>query len=383
MRTLRKESETREERANFGCRDRITPLQGRDSGEGKQRTRQRKIEAQGRQGAAGGIGWDVARTLRAGAPRRRGRIPAVIAAAFFSGLLAACAAPSAPAPSTTTAPCTLAPLGTIALTRAGDMALAPVRLDGHEARFLLDTGAALSMVSAPLADRLGLVPSTERLVTLAGLGGPFLARPMRADDMRIGSIDIGPQRLTAVPDALFRVFTPPPEGILGADFFSNLDADLDIAANRLTLYREMSCQGRFAPPWPGARFYRLPAEIAEGGQLLVPVTIDGVRLQAMLDSGAEVTLLNKRALAKLGLSEILLGADPSHPYRGVDGRPHLAFRHHFESLTIGAETWRDPVIAVGETPMLTVDLLLGADFIPQHRLFLAWPAREVFVAVSP
>ncbi len=380
MRTFRKEPETREETANFGCRDRVTPAKGRHPGEGSRGTR--KIEARGRQGAAGGIGWDVARSLRAGASRRRERSHAVIAAAFLSGLLAACAAPSAPAPSAA-APCTLAPLGTIALTRAGDMALAPVHLDGHEARFLLDTGAALSMVSAPLADRLGLVPSTERLVTLAGLGGPFLARPMRADDMRIGSIDIGPQRLTAVPDALFRVFTPPPEGILGADFFSNLDADLDIAANRLTLYREMSCQGRFAPPWPGARFYRLPAEIAEGGQLLVPVTIDGVRLQAMLDSGAEVTLLNKRALAKLGLSEVRLGADPSHPYRGVDGRPHLAFRHHFESLTIGAETWRDPVIAVGETPMLTADLLLGADFIAQHRLFLAWPAREVFVAVSP
>lgn len=279
--------------------------------------------------------------------------------------------------------CTPPPLAEIRLASAGSMALLPVRVNGRETKFLLDTGAALSMIAAPLADHLGLVPSGERLLTLAGLGGPFLARPVSADDMEIGPLDIGAQRLTVVPAALFEVFRPPPGGILGADFFSRLDADLDVAEGRLVLYRGLSCSGRLTPPWPGMRFYRLPARLTGGGQLLVPVTLDGVRLEAMLDSGAEVTLLNFRVLKALGLSGADLAADPSHPYRGVDGRPHRAFRHRFARLTIGAETWTNPVIAVGEAPMVPADMLLGADFIARHRLFLSWPEEEVLVAAPP
>jgi predicted aspartyl protease len=263
------------------------------------------------------------------------------------------------------------------------MALLPVRIEGEETRFLLDTGAALTMISAPLAERLKLVPSSERLITLAGLGGPFLARPVRADAMRIGPLDIGAQQLTVVPETLFAVFTPPPAGLLGADFFVDLDADLDVAEGRLALYRDPSCRGRLVPPWPGEHFYRLPVRLAEGGQLLVPVTLDGVPLEAMLDSGAAVTLLSREALGKLGLSEAALAQDPVHLYRGVDGHPHRAFRHRFARFTIGAETWTAPALAVGTAPMVPADLLLGADFISRHRLFLSWPRKEVLIAAPP
>ncbi|MGC8524839.1 MAG: aspartyl protease family protein [Acidibrevibacterium sp.] len=264
-----------------------------------------------------------------------------------------------------------------------DFALVPTRLDGHDAYLLLDTGAGVTMLSHDIADRLALMPE-DRLFPAAvqGVGGVTLTRRLIVDTFEVGGIDLGKQAIMTTERGLFRDFDPPPDGIIGGDFLSQFDVDIDLPEKRVGLYRAHACRAPFAPPWPGFTLYRVPARLTDGGQFLIDVAVDGVPLVAMLDSGAEETAINARAMNKLGLTADTLAHDPVREERGIDMNRRLSHRHHFAKLKIGAETYRDPAIWVSDMPLLSADMLLGADFFQTHRLWLSFSRRVVFVTVS-
>ena len=269
----------------------------------------------------------------------------------------------------------------VAMTR--DFALVPARLDGHDAHLLLDTGAGVTMLSDDIADRLALMPEDRLFPSrVQGVGGVTLTRRLIVDTFEVGGIDLGKQSIMTTERGLFRHFDPPPDGIIGGDFLSQFDVDIDLPEKRLGLYRAHACRAPFAPPWPGFTLYRLPARLTDGGQFLIDVAVDGVPLVAMLDSGAQETAINARAMSKLGLTVNSFAQDPTREELGIDMNRRLSHRHHFVKLKIGAETYRDPAIWVSDMPLLSADMLLGADFFQTHRLWLSFSRRVVFVAVS-
>ncbi len=291
------------------------------------------------------------------------------------GLLAsACAAPEH---------CVIAPVTEVTAAISRDFALVPARLNGQNVRLMLDTGAGITMVSHALADRLALMPE-DRLFpnAIEGIGGVTLSRRMVVDNFQVGGIDLGKQSVMVTAPGLFHGFDPPPDGIIGGDFLSHFDADIDLPRRRIGFYRAAACRTPFAPPWPGATIYRLPARITGGGQFLVTVTVDGVRLVALLDSGAEATAINRRAMAKLGLTPARLAGDPKREEIGIDMGRRAASLHHFATFKVGAETYRDPTIWVSDMPLLAADMLLGADFFQSHRVWLSFAQQTVFVAVA-
>ncbi len=269
----------------------------------------------------------------------------------------------------------------VAMTR--DFALVPARLDGHDAHLLLDTGAGVTMLSHDTADRLALMPE-DRLFpsSVQGVGGITLTRRLVVDNFVVGGIDLGKQDVMTTERGLFRHFDPPPDGIIGGDFLSHFDVDIDLPEERLGLYRAHACRVPFAPPWPGLTIYRVPARLTDGGQFLIDIAVDGVPLVAMLDSGAEETAINARAMNKLGLTTDKFANDPTREELGIDMNRRLSHRHHFAAFKIGAETYRDPAIWVSDMPLLSADMLLGADFFQTHRVWLSFSRRLVFVAVA-
>ena len=75
----------------------------------------------------------------------------------------------------------------------------------------------------------------------------------------------------------------PVTGLLGADFLSPYDLDLDIPAGRLTLYSVAGCAGRFLP-WTGP-YAALPAWRPVRNVMTLAMQVGGKTLQAELDSG--------------------------------------------------------------------------------------------------
>jgi len=332
-----------------------------------------------REREAGGHGEQVMRFFgKRDWNRWRRRVVGGLALCSLS-FLAACAEPAPP----NTAACVLARIAALPITQSRGFALIPAGLNGQETLLLVDTGAAATMVARHMADQLGLMPDRLMPYAVNGVGGMVLTRRMVVDRFLVGAVDLGAQHVMVSEPGFFAGFDPRPSGLIGADFLGGLDADFDMPAERITLYRPRGCSGRFVPPWPGARYYTLPAELSDGGQLFVTVSIDGHRLKAMVDSGAETTVLNASALGKLGVPRAALDGDRHVAAHGIDMQAHLAYLHHFREVRIGAEIYNGNAVWVGEMKLLPADMLLGSDFFRSHRVWLSWTRREVLVAVSP
>lgn len=90
------------------------------------------------------------------------------------------------------------------------------QVNGREQRFMVDTGATLTALSAEAAERAGLEPDPLRLpVVVRTANGPVDAQMVRLDDLRFGSI---------VARDLDAVVTPAMGGlnVLGMNFLSRL-----------------------------------------------------------------------------------------------------------------------------------------------------------------
>jgi len=110
--------------------------------------------------------------------------------------------------------------------------------DGSEARFLLDTGAATTVIDVGLARRLEL--SVGSSGSAFGLGGAVSAQ--LADDLvftlggtDLPARDVGVIDLAPINDVLGTALVPPVQGILGLDVLRDHGAVLDVGRQELRL----------------------------------------------------------------------------------------------------------------------------------------------------
>ncbi len=215
-----------------------------------------------------------------GAARDIGRVLVLVAAAI--GGTATSAPEPAGLPATPANPAEPAPLYSTPTRadRAGRI-LAAVEINGRGPyRFILDTGANRSAISTRLATELGLVPSANRTINLHGVTGFATLPSVDVALLRAGefSYDPGPMPVLANP-----VFADA-DGILGMEGFAGSRIEVDFAGDRVSIAKS---SGRR----PGSSYFLVPASNYRG-LLLVNGKAGGVRVKAIIDTGAERTLGN-------------------------------------------------------------------------------------------
>lgn len=112
---------------------------------------------------------------------------------------------------------------TVPVEPARGVWLAAVVLNGHHpARFLVDTGSGVTMVSPALAGRLGLVPALpHQVIELHTVGGPTVGAVARLASLRLGGLE--------QHDVPVVIHDPGPrlDGILGNSFLGRYRLTLD------------------------------------------------------------------------------------------------------------------------------------------------------------
>ncbi len=104
-----------------------------------------------------------------------------------------------------------------------------VTVNGSQrARFLLDTGASVTLISAALAKGAGIQPGSDPF-ELATLGGPTAGQPAVAGSIRVGSAE--------VRDVHVVIHDPGPglDGILGNTFLGRYNVSIDADRRQLRL----------------------------------------------------------------------------------------------------------------------------------------------------
>jgi len=288
-------------------------------------------------------------------------------------------------PAATLAACVVDKKASIPLDVVGGIITLPVEVNATTGTFILDTGAQRSLVTEAAIRRLGLARDAWVDTTMRGIGGierrpnadprsltlggvPLVRRTLTHDN----SLTVGILPVTQVGSILI-------DGLLGRDFLSLFDLDIDVPGRRITLYQVQDCSGRFLP-WQ-ENYTAVPVTFPAENALVVPVTLDGTPMRALLDTGATASMVAAPGMFRLGLQMGHLAGDRTSNVSGVGSHIVTMHRHTFRSLEVAGQTTNAPVIWV-EPVRLTpiVDMLLGADWFAGRRVWVSFGTRQLFVA---
>ncbi len=258
--------------------------------------------------------------------------------------------------------------------------LAPVMINGlGPFRLLVDTGANQSTVSPALAAALGLVPLADSSIQVNGITGTGQLPAVRIERLQIGDLEIRNVRVPVVGASVMQGG----DGILGVAGLRNERIQVDFRDDRVTISRSHR-QGA------AANFLIVPAQRVEGGLLSIIVRIAGIRVQAIIDTGAERTLGNPslyEALrvrphgAKLPLATTVYGATADISQGLVASSP---------PIDLGPATISHASIVFGDFNIFRVwdlqsapALVIGMDVLGTLRsLIIDYRASELYLASS-
>lgn len=261
---------------------------------------------------------------------------------------------------------------------------APVAVNGRVVSLIIDTGSEGSMVSPELARDLALPADSHVRTRVSGTGGEGDVVPnVIARSLRLGDVEFGP---VSLPLGLLPgrpTIHPPVEGLLGGDVLVHDLLEMDVPGGRMAFWEQRADTeaGRSCahpPARAGEKWQELNGEM-RGFRLLLPVRLNGHDLLALLDSGARSRIVARHAAEAIGVSADELAVDPGGTTSGVDGRVSVYRWHRFQSLAVGAETERNPVLTVAPVSE-PVDMLLGSDWFARHHVWIDYRHGRIFVA---
>ncbi len=297
---------------------------------------------------------------------RRGYLPMALAIAL------ACARPGMAAE-------TCAPRLRAALNVGpGGVPLATLSINGGTAHLMLDTGAERTTLTETAARRLGLLTDFGHAQTMHGIGGNVTAGEVRPDLSTPGGRVLPGIAFAVVPVQFPPVDDHNVDGLLGADMLSAYDLDLDLGHHLILLYDPPECAN---PILPWRRGYAtVQGQVSRHRHVAFPILLDGQRMRAFIDTGAQVSLLDAAASRRLGVTATALDEDEAVLMQGVSTQVVTARQHRFARLEMAEAVLLAPLVAVMPLRLDDADMLLGTDMLARQRIWLSYAGRRIFVA---
>lgn len=254
----------------------------------------------------------------------------------------------------------------------------PAAIDDKPVTMLIDTGSDTTIVTPSAVQALGLSRDPHARTTINGNDGRVTTQNALLQSFGIGGMEMLDQSYAVAPLPSLNLAGYQAAGLIGADWLSQFDIDLDVPRRRLTLYRVQGC-GDDHVPWPDAHV-SLPAFRAGRGRMAVDATLDGVSIHALIDSGANQSLVSQAAAARAGVTAAQMVHDQRGRTSGMGGTVDETHAHRFASLDVGGVVSHDPTVVVGPLSASTgVDMLLGLDWLRRHEVWIDYRDRRVFI----
>ncbi len=253
-----------------------------------------------------------------------------------------------------------------------DKLYVPVSIDGVPRLMFVDTGADTTTIASGTAAALNLPRDFDHTADTFGVGGmESHLYIVHTRSLGLGGISVagGSFPTAAFGEALADGSYP--GGLIGADILSRFDLDIDIPNRRLGLWRVSGCTDA-QPDWSDSR-HAAPLAVLASRHVSVPVRIDGVVVDLLLDTGAPNLVLSTRAAARAGATPEMLEESRTLRGRGVNDRAFDAWLHIFTRLEVAGQVYGDArAVVVNNGRVQSGDGLLGVAFLKRGRVWVSY-----------
>jgi len=267
--------------------------------------------------------------------------------------------------------CAAKPVTSLPLLLQNNKVLVGVRVNDQPGFFILDTGGFASAVSERVVENLKLKTVPIRThISIRDIGGERATRYAQAERLTIGNQLVSDERYMVINSA------PGRDGLLAPDLLRNFDLDFDFAGRRVNLYRPRACAGK--PPGSGS-FSKVGMDVTKQGHIRIPVTLDGKRLMANVDTGAPSTaIIAPAARSNFG---IRMGEKRTNAVGGAGGSVEMS-PHEFQSLQIGDMVQQKPTLFLMDRDRAfeAAPILLGLEHLLPYRVFISYGERAFFLS---
>ena len=237
----------------------------------------------------------------------------------------------------------------------------------------------------------GLTKQESTDVQFQGVGGSQASYMTRIADFKLASIE--QKNLTLF--VIGRYGKPERAGLLGREFLGLYDIELDLANHVIRRFKPDHCGQQSLAYWtktPQIVDFRHD-DIIQPYE--IKVVLNGHTINAILDSGATTSVITPDAAAQAGLKAS--DYDTKVDYSSGIGDKRVAARvATIETITIGdeqikhaklrvADLFGDNTVEEGHLQARAGDgtqMLLGADFLRSHRVFLVTSQGRIYFTYS-
>lgn len=249
-------------------------------------------------------------------------------------------------------------------------------INGTPATMLVDTGAAQTYLTSSAVKRHNLVLRNSGREA-QGFGGYASIYHARVDDFSIGPARLARSNVRVITDF---GGTPSFEALVGAPFLLQADLEISLATKEMKFFRPQNCSGRFLGYWD-EKAVVLPFHRRGGDSPFAhfTVTVNGQKLDAIIDSGASTSMISLRAARRTGLTLDAPGVTRAADIGGVGTGRVARWRATFKRFEIGDEIVHDAEVGVIDYDG-PIDVFLGADFLRAHRVLFAMSQQKIYLS---
>lgn len=235
-------------------------------------------------------------------------------------------------------------------------------------RMVVDTAAQMSLVTLPLVHELGF-PELGEGMTLDGVAGTSRAELFGVERFETDLFAIENVALLALPNA----GVTEARGIIGMENFPQGRLEFDRVGGRLSL----------GPSGRPEGYVAVQGRLDDAGLLIVPVEIDGVAFDALIDTGAGVSVVSGGALDALGWSDDDPRLKAAGAIRGATRHQTAVRAGQVGLIKLGPVNFRDIDLIFADAPgpgdprsepadsrlFDRPDLILGSDLLNALQAF--------------
>jgi tetratricopeptide (TPR) repeat protein len=278
--------------------------------------------------------------------------------------------------------CQIAKVVDLPITMNSLRPLIPAKMNGQEAKFILDSGAFYSMISSATAAeyKLKLSPGPRGLAVV-GIGGSAEVQIATVKDFNLVGVDIKDFEFLVGGSDIGTA------GLLGQNLLERFDVEYDLANGVIRLFKSENCEGANMAYWiaPQQAYSIMDIDHIDP---LHPNTIgrgqvNGQKIRVTFDTGAFTSVLSLRAAERAGLKPDSAGVVDEGYSSGIGRGQVRTYIGTFASFTIGdSEEIKNARLRFADTRLTDSDMLLGADFFVSHRIFVANKEHRLFLTYN-